>query len=228
MHNILKALARSILAAVLFGTAATMPMSAQTGQGDVNITGTVVDTDGLPLQGATIRMIGSNTIYTTADAQGKFSLKVNQGSTIEVLYMGFESQTAKVQNRTKFAFTLKEDANVLEDVVVIGYGSVKKSDLTGSVANVKMSDIQNAPVLSVDNALQGRIAGADFMSTHGAPGATTTIRIRGTRSISASNEPLFVVDGIIDAIHDLHDTNSDDLASITAPKDASPPAIHGS
>ena len=70
MHNILKTLARSILAAVLFGTAATMPMSAQTGQGDVNITGTVVDTDGLPLQGATIRMIGSNTIYTTADAQG--------------------------------------------------------------------------------------------------------------------------------------------------------------
>lgn len=228
MHNILKTLARSILAAVLFGTAATMPMSAQTGQGDVNITGTVVDTDGLPLQGATIRMIGSNTIYTTADAQGKFSLKVNQGSTIEVLYMGFESQTAKVQNRTKFAFTLKEDANVLEDVVVIGYGSVKKSDLTGSVANVKMSDIQNAPVLSVDNALQGRIAGADFMSTNGAPGATTTIRIRGTRSISASNEPLFVVDGIIDAIHDLNDINSDDIASINVLKDASSTAIYGS
>lgn len=228
MHNILKTLARSILAAVLFGTAATMPMSAQTGQGDVNITGTVVDTDGLPLQGATIRMIGSNTIYTTADAQGKFSLKVNQGSTIEVLYMGFESQTAKVQNRTKFTFTLKEDANVLEDVVVIGYGSVKKSDLTGSVANVKMSDIQNAPVLSVDNALQGRIAGADFMSTNGAPGATTTIRIRGTRSISASNEPLFVVDGIIDAIHDLNDINSDDIASINVLKDASSTAIYGS
>ena len=221
MHNILKTLARSILAAVLFGTAATMPMSAQTGQGDVNITGTVVDTDGLPLQGATIRMIGSNTIYTTADAQGKFSLKVNQGSTIEVLYMGFESQTAKVQNRTKFAFTLKEDANVLEDVVVIGYGSVKKSDLTGSVANVKMSDIQNAPVLSVDNALQGRIAGADFMSTNGAPGATTTIRIRGTRSISASNEPLFVVDGIIDAIHDLNDINSDDIAPGPGPDNLS-------
>lgn len=91
-----------------------------------------------------------------------------------------------------------------------------------------MNDIKDVPVLSVDNALQGRIAGADFMSTTGEPGATTTIRIRGTRSINASNEPLIVVDGVMDAIHDLNDINSDDIAGISVLKDASSTAIYGS
>ena len=113
-------------------------------------------------------------------------------------------------------------------MVVIGYGAVKKSDLTGSVSNVKMSDIRDVPNTSVDQALQGRIAGVDIMSTSGAPGATTSIRVRGTRSISASNEPLIVVDGVMDAIHDLNDINSDDIASISVLKDASSTAIYGS
>ena len=94
-------------------------------------------------------------------------------------------------------------------MVVFGYGAVKKTDLTGSVANVKMSDIKDVPVVSVDQALQGRIAGADIMATTGEPGATTSIRIRGTRSISASIEPLIIVDGVIDGIHDLNDINCD-------------------
>ena len=117
---------------------------------------------------------------------------------------------------------------MLEETVVIGYGTVKKQDLTGSVTNVKMNDLKSAPQFSVDNALQGRIAGADIMSTSGEPGATTTIRIRGSRSITASNEPLIVVDGIMDAIHDLNDLNSDDIASISVLKDASSTAIYGS
>ena len=117
---------------------------------------------------------------------------------------------------------------MLDDVVVIGYGSVKKQDLTGSVTNVQMNDLKSAPAFSVDNALQGRIAGADVMSTSGEPGATTTIRIRGTRSITASNEPLIVVDGIMDAIHDLNDLNSDDIQSISVLKDASAGALYGS
>ena len=104
---------------------------------------------------------------------------------------------------------------------------MKKTDLTGSVANVKMSDIKDVPVVSVDQALQGRIAGADIMATTGEPGATTSIRIRGTRSISASNEPLIIVDGVIDAIHDLNDINSADIESISVLKDASSTAIYG-
>ncbi len=113
-------------------------------------------------------------------------------------------------------------------MVVIGYGAVKKSDLTGSVSNVKMSDIRDVPNTSVDQALQGRIAGVDIMSTSGAPGATTSIRVRGTRSISASNEPLIVVDGVIDAVSDLNDINSADIEQISVLKDASSTAIYGS
>ena len=106
-------------------------------------------------------------------------------------------------------------------ISVIGYGAVKKSDLTGSVSNVKMSDIRDVPNTSVDQALQGRIAGVDIMSTSGAPGATTSIRVRGTRSISASNEPLIVVDGVIDAVSDLNDINSADIEQISVLKDSS-------
>ena len=91
-----------------------------------------------------------------------------------------------------------------------------------------MEDIQDAPVLSIDQALQGRIAGADIMSTTGEPGATTSIRLRGTRSISASNEPLIVVDGVMDAVHDLNDLNTADIESISVLKDASSTAIYGS
>lgn len=122
----------------------------------------------------------------------------------------------------------KDSSTDIDEIVVIGYGQVAKKDLTGSVATVKMNDIKDVPVLSVDNALQGRIAGADFMSTTGEPGATTTLRIRGTRSINASNEPLIVVDGVMDAIHDLNDINSDDIAGISVLKDASSTAIYGS
>ena len=121
----------------------------------------------------------------------------------------------------------KDSSTDIDEIVVIGYGQVAKKDLTGSVATVKMNDIKDVPVLSVDNALQGRIAGADFMSTTGEPGATTTIRIRGTRSINASNEPLIVVDGVMDAIHDLNDINSADIESISVLKDASAGALYG-
>ena len=194
----------------------------------MTISGKIVDAQGAPLPSATVR-IQNTTKGTAADINGKYTLKVSKGDTIEVLFMGFKTATAKITGeRTVYDFTLEEDSNMLEEVVMIGYGSVKKQDLTGSVTNVKMQDIQSAPVLSVDNALQGRIAGADFMSTDGAPGSTTTIRIRGTRSITASNEPLFVVDGIIDAIHDLNDINSDDIASISVLKDASSTVIYGS
>lgn len=194
---------------------------------NVTVTGRVLSPEGEPMPGATIRILNT-TEGTSTDAEGRFTLSVKTDAVLEVLYLGYETQTAKVGSRTQFEFILKEDTNVLEDVVVIGYGAVRKSDLTGSVSNVKMADIKDAPVLSVDKALQGRIAGADFMSTTGEPGSTTTIRIRGSRSITASNEPLIVVDGIVDAIHDLNDINADDIASISVLKDASSTAIYGS
>lgn len=193
----------------------------------LTVTGVVRDSSGEPLPGAAVMVQGTSNGAVT-DLDGRYSIKVGAKAVLRVECLGYEEVTANVNGRTSINFTLNEAADVLDDVVVIAYGSAKKTDLTGSVAAVKMSDIKDAPVLSVDNALQGRIAGADFMSTDGAPGATTTIRIRGTRSITASNEPLIIVDGVTDAIHDLNDINSDDIASISVLKDASSTAIYGS
>lgn len=191
------------------------------------VRGTVSDSNGEPLPGASVCVAGTKN-GTVADADGRYVLQVSPEDVLKAEYLGFASQTQKAGGRSTVDFHLSEEQNVLDDVVVIAYGAAKKSDLTGSVASVKMDDIKDSPAVSIDNALQGRIAGADFMSTDGAPGSTTTIRIRGTRSISASNEPLFVVDGVLDAIHDLNDINSEDIASVTVLKDASSTAIYGS
>ena len=206
----------------LFLMLAALPAMAQS-----TIKGHVYDNTGEPLIGAYVTISGTSTGSIT-DLDGAYTIVAKSSDVLTAEYMGFTPMSETVGSRTVIDFRLQPDKNVLEDVVVIAYGAAKKSDLTGSVANVKMGDIKDAPVLSIDNALQGRIAGADFMSTDGAPGSTTTIRIRGTRSISASNEPLFVVDGVIDAIHDLNDINSDDIASISVLKDASSTAIYGS
>ena len=191
------------------------------------VSGHVYDSFGEPLIGASVMIKGTMTGSIT-DLDGAYSISAKSTDVLVAEYLGFSPIEETVGSRKVIDFKLSEDKNVLDEVVVIAYGAAKKSDLTGSVANVKMGDIKDAPTLSIDNALQGRIAGADFMSTDGAPGATTSIRIRGTRSISASNEPLFIVDGIMDAIHDLNDINSDDIASISVLKDASSTAIYGS
>ncbi|MCQ2114731.1 MAG: TonB-dependent receptor [Bacteroidales bacterium] len=227
-RNIFRTLATALSAAVLSLAllgAASVQAAAQ--EQTVTVKGIVLDQDNNPMIGATVMIEGTQT-GTTTDLDGRYSIKVKQGQTLQVLSLGYVTETAKVGTKTTIDFKMSEDRNILDDVVVIGYGSVKKQDLTGSVTNVQMNDLKSAPQFSVDNALQGRIAGADIMSTSGEPGATTTIRIRGSRSISASNEPLIVVDGVMDAIHDLNDLNSDDIASISVLKDASSTAIYGS
>lgn len=191
------------------------------------VTGTVLDGDGLPLIGAGVVFENNPTQGVITDLDGNYSIQAADSDVLVFSFIGFADQHIPVGDRTVIDVTLQPD-NALEEIVVIGYGTSKKSDLTGSVVNVKLSDVIDNPSVSVDNALQGRIAGAEFMSTDGAPGATTTIRIRGSRSITASNEPLFVVDGVMDAIHDLNDINSDDIASISVLKDASSTAIYGS
>ncbi len=192
------------------------------------VTGSVFDSDGFPLIGAGVVFENDPTQGVITDFDGNFSIEATADDVLVFSFIGFVDQHVKVGQQTELHIVLQPDTNNLEEIVVIGYGTTKKSDLTGSVTNVKMADILDSPSVSVDNALQGRIAGAEFMSTDGAPGATTTIRIRGTRSITASNEPLFVVDGVMDAINDLNDINSDDIASISVLKDASATAIYGS
>ena len=202
---------------------------AQGQGGRVTITGTVVDNNGEPLPGAFVLVTGT-TDGTSTDADGKFSINAQAGSVLEIQFLGYETKKVTVpKDRRTLSVALMPDKNLtLNESVTIAYGSVRKQDLTGSVTNVKMGDIKDAPVLSVDQALQGRIAGADIMTTSGEPGASTSIRIRGTRSIIASNEPLIVVDGVMDAVSDLGDLNSADIESISVLKDASSTAIYGS
>lgn len=205
----------------------SLPLSAQDSE-IRTVTGTVIDQDGAPMIGVYVMAQDSKTTGTMTDADGKYSIKIAGDKSLVYQCIGYETVTQYVGKRDKINVTMYVDTQELDKVVVIAYGSVKKSDLTGSVSSVDMKDIKDVPVSSVDLALQGRIAGADIMSTTGEPGATTSIRIRGTRSISATNEPLIVVDGVIDGISDLNDVNPSDIASISVLKDASATAIYGS
>lgn len=190
------------------------------------VTGLVCDEQNTPLIGATVMVKGTQN-GTIADVDGTYSLTVREGDVLQAVFTGFVTEEVTVGKSDKINFILREDRAHLDEVVVIGYGATKKSDLTGSVTSVKMNDIKDVPATSVDNAMQGRVAGAEIMSTTGEPGATTTIRIRGTRSVEASNEPLIVVDGVVDAIIDLNDINPEDIESISVLKDASSTAIYG-
>ncbi|MCC8424577.1 TonB-dependent receptor [Mucilaginibacter sp. UR6-11] len=194
----------------------------------VILQGTVIDEKGLPLPGVTVKLKGAAIIVST-DKDGKFSIKIPEATgTLVFTSVGYAPFEYEITGTTPINIRMKEQVSDLQQVVVIGYGSVKKSDLTGAVSVIKMKDLENIPVVRVDQMLQGRIAGAEVVSTTGEPGAGTSIRIRGTRSISATNEPLFVVDGVLDAINSLNDINPSDIASIQVLKDASSTAIYGS
>ena len=190
------------------------------------VSGVVTDDQSAPLIGATV-MVKGTTNGVMTDIDGKYSIKANEGDVLQAVFTGFVTEEITVGQSATINFILREDRELLDEVVVIGYGSAKKSDLTGAVTSVKMNDLKDVPAYSVDNAMQGRIAGAEIMSTTGEPGATTTIRIRGTRSVEASNEPLIVVDGVVDAIADLNDISPEDIESISVLKDASSTAIYG-
>ncbi|WP_256012207.1 SusC/RagA family TonB-linked outer membrane protein [Desertivirga xinjiangensis] len=195
------------------------------------IAGRVTDNKGEPLAGASLRIKELSRSFTT-DSEGRYSVAVNPGTyTLEVHFISFGTQERKLEvqagKTVEAVFSLTPQGSALNEVVVIGYGEVKKKDLTGSVVSIDIDKIKDTPVLSVDLALQGRIPGADIMASTGEPGAPASIRIRGTRSISATNEPLIVVDGVIDGISNLADINMADIASVSVLKDASATAIYG-
>lgn len=210
------------LVALMISAAAAFAQNTRT------VTGTVLDENGEPLTGAVITDEAGKT-GVMADGLGAFSIRIpSSDKFIVVSFMGYDKQNVSVSGKTDVKVIMVPDqSTTLNEVVVIGYGEVKRRDLTGSVASVSSKDLENNSTLSVDEALQGRIAGVDVMSTTGEPGAATSIRVRGTRSIEASNEPLIVVDGVIDAVSDMSDINSDDIESISVLKDASSTAIYG-
>lgn len=191
-----------------------------------SITGTVM-ADGSALPGASV-LIKGTTQGTTTDMEGKYTVKADSKSILVFSFVGYESKEVLVGNQTQINVSLSSD-NRLEEVVVIGYGTQKKSDLTGSVSTVSAKQISQVPNSRVDQALQGRAAGVQVTQNSGAPGAGTSIRVRGGNSITGSNEPLWVIDGIIVGTNfNLNNLNSNDIQSIEILKDASSIAIYGS
>jgi len=190
------------------------------------VSGVVTSDDGSPIPGAYV-MIKGTTTGTATDADGKFTIDAPADATLVFSFIGMRSEEIAVSGRTKVDVMLATDITQLDAVVVVGYGTQKKSDLTGSVASVPMSDLKNVPVMRADQMLQGRVSGVQITQTNSEPGGNVSIRIRGTNSIKSGNEPLFVVDGFPGA-GDLNTINPSDIESIDVLKDASATAIYGS
>lgn len=184
--------------------------------------------DGSTLPGVTVLEKGTSN-GTITDLDGNYTIKVSEGATLVVSFVGYLTKEIAVGNQSKINFSLETDVKQLDEVVVIGYGTSRKSDLTGSVSTVDTKVFENNPNSRVDQVLQGRASGVQVTQTSGAPGAGTVIRVRGGNSIQGSNEPLWVIDGIIvGQDFNLNNLNSSDIKSIEILKDASSIAIYGS
>ena len=193
---------------------------------NIMVKGIVKDNFGEPVIGANVTEKGTTNGMIT-DLGGNFSLTVQKNATLVISYIGYVTQEIAIKGNTNLNITLKEDSKALEEVVVIGYGTARKSDVTGSIASVSGDKLQEMPSTNITYALQNRVAGVDMTQTSSQPGATMQIRIRGTRSLTASNDPLVVLDGI-PFMGNLSDINPGDIKSMDILKDASSTAIYGS
>lgn len=193
----------------------------------VNVTGKVVDKSGVPLIGASIFVSGTNK-GTLVDINGSFTIKnIPANAELKVSFIGYQSKIVPIKGKGFFSIVLEESSQNIEEVVVVGYGTQKKTDITGSVGQVNMKDLVIAPVATFDQALAGRVAGVNVTSNDGQPGDLSNIVIRGGNSLTQSVSPLYVVDGFL--LEDLSSAavNPQDIASINVLKDASATAIYG-
>ncbi len=188
------------------------------------ITGTVIDAAGMPIIGANV-MVKGTTNGTITDIDGKFTLEVPKGAILQVSYIGYMNQEIPVGNKSVLSISLQEDTQKLDEVVVIGYGTMKKSDITGAISSVSEEKIARQAVANVSTALQGLATGVSVTSSSGSPGSAATIRIRGVGTVNDA-EPLFVVDGM--PVTDINYLNTSDIQSMEVLKDASASAIYGS
>ena len=228
ISNFLKALLLSV-----FFTGYAFTVFAQQA-GHIIISGTVLDENNEPLIGASVLVVGTTT-GTITDFDGKFTLEIPEGSDIQISYIGYNTKVLTTNENT-INIKLVPDAQVLSDVVVIGYGTQRKSDLTGSVTNVSSEDFNTGLVSSPEQLINGKISGVQIMSNSGSPTAGSTIRVRGGASLNASNDPLIVLDGVPlesggisgNSGNFLSLINPNDIESMTILKDASSTAIYGS
>ncbi|SFG33508.1 TonB-dependent receptor [Prevotella sp. KH2C16] len=211
------------------------------------VTGTVSDAQG-PIIGATVRVKGSQ-VATVTDIDGNYSINAPQGSTLQISYVGYVNKEFKVGAQSRYNVTLVEDNNNLDEVVVVGYGAMKKSDLAGASTSLDESTLKSAPVTNVDDALQGRVAGIQSLRTSGQPGSAISVNVRGIATVNAGTDPLYVVDGVIwqgggnsgaslglgdalgngthSAVSPLSLLSPQDIVSMEVLKDASATAIYG-
>ena len=191
----------------------------------VEISGTVVDSHGEPLMGVNVVEVGT-TNGTMTDMDGRFTLSVPSNATLQFSYIGYASQSIAVNGQRTINITLEEDSQNLDELVVVGYGTVRKADLAGSVSVLSSKSFKDQPIIQVSDALQGRVPGVQVQNS-GVPGGTVKIRVRGSGSINRSNDPLYVVDGIVRQ-SGLTGLNPEDIQSMQVLKDASSTAIYGS
>lgn len=211
------------------------------------ITGNVSDATG-PIIGATVKVKGTRNAAVT-DFDGNYTLNVGAGQTVEVTYVGYVTKTFKVGGQSKYDITLVEDDNSLDEVVVVGYGTMKKSDISGASVSMGEDQIKGSIITNLDQSFQGRVAGVTSVATSGAPGSSTSIRVRGQSTINAGAEPLYVIDGVIfqgggssgsslglgdalgngsvSTVSPMSTINPADIVSMEILKDASATAIYG-
>ena len=202
--------------------ALSLSVSAQT----ITLNGNVKDTTGEPIIGASIVEKGNTTNGTITNFDGNFSLKVPANATVVISYIGMKTQEIVIKGKSKIDVTLSDDAKALDEVVVIGYGTAKRKDITGSVATVNAEALTVVPVASATEALTGKMAGVQITTTEGSPDAEMKIRVRGGGSITGDNTPLFIVDGF--PVESISDIPASDIEDMTVLKDASSTAIYGS
>lgn len=189
------------------------------------VTGKITDPNGAPLSGVTVTIKGKSKA-TTTNEQGIFNITADDEDVLVFSYVGYESQEIKVGDKTQISLSLVSAASSLENIVVIGYGTVKKRDLTGAVVSLKGDEVKKVPAGNVMESVQGKVAGVDITRTSGGAGSNVNVTVRGTRSVLAQNTPLFIVDGI--QYSNFQDINPNDIQSMEVLKDASSTAIYGS
>jgi TonB-linked SusC/RagA family outer membrane protein len=210
---------------VLLCTSITLCLMSMAGYAQTRqITGTVVEANGLPIPGVSVGVKGT-AIGTVTDVKGAFKLTVPGNGTLVVSFIGYTSKEVAIDAGSSYTITLAEAVNNLNEVVVVGYGTTRRKDLTGAVGSVSAKQIEQVPVTSVDQTLQGRVSGVQVTNNDGAPGASVTVLIRGVGSLG-SNDPLYVVDGY-PITGGLNNINASDIASMDILKDASATAIYG-
>ncbi|HEY3404006.1 MAG TPA: TonB-dependent receptor [Ohtaekwangia sp.] len=219
LHDLVKTTSVRLLLLILMATPVVSFAQSKT------VTGVVTDENSEPLPGVSIVEKGT-TNGTTTDADGRFSLQVPEDATLVFSFIGMRPVEMPVGGQTTLSVAMQADMATLEEVVVVGYGTAKKSDLTGAVASVTGDDLRKMPVASISESLTGRMAGVQVTTTEGSPDAEVNIRVRGGTSLSQSNTPLFIVDGF--PVSSIADISPSDIKSIDVLKDASSTAIYGS